>query len=199
MNGDAGPSGYAGPSRYAEQFDALYRERPDPWDVRGSWYERRKLALVLGALPRERYAHALEIGCSVGATTEALAPRCDRLLALDASAQALALAAPALREHPGVRLLHASVPAELPVGRFDLVVLGEVGYFLTPDDLAALVAALPDRLTPGGHLLAVHWRRDGQTLPSSGDGVHEALDALGLPRAVHHVEEDFRLDVWESS
>lgn len=179
-------------------FDALYRERPDPWGVRSSWYERRKLELVLASLPRERYGDALEVGCSVGATTERLAARCERLLAVDASAEAVRLAGDALGPLPGVRLQVATVPDELPAARFDLVVVGEVGYFLQPQALQELAGALPSRLRPGADLLAVHWRHDGDRLPVGGDDVHDVLHGTGLARVVHHVERDFRLDVWQA-
>ena len=41
-------------------FDAMYDADPDPWEVETSWYERRKLAVHLASLPRERYATAWE-------------------------------------------------------------------------------------------------------------------------------------------
>jgi hypothetical protein len=36
-------------------FEAMYRRDEDPWRVETSWYERRKLAVLLASLPRERY------------------------------------------------------------------------------------------------------------------------------------------------
>ena len=62
-------------------LDRVHRDDPDPWQV-DSPYERRKRAVTLASLPRERYADALEVGCSVGALAVDLATRCDRLLAI---------------------------------------------------------------------------------------------------------------------
>lgn len=182
----------------AEPFDELYRRDADPWRVRTDWYERRKLAVVLASLPRERYTAALEIGCSIGVTTLALAARCDHVTALDASPRALELARRELADLPagGVELVEAIVPEQLPTGRYDLVVLSEVGYFISPRRVDALAAALPHRLTGGGDLLAVHWRLDADRLATPGDDVHRRLGGQGLDELVHHTEREFVLQVW---
>lgn len=194
------------PSFDGEHFDALYRGDADPWRVRGDWYERRKRALALAALPRERYGRVLEIGCSTGVMTVELARRAGRLTALDASAVAVDLArrtvAAAGLDGPDVQVRVGGVPDDLPAGPaavVDLVVLSEVGYFLRSDALDELVARLPRLLAPGGELLAVHWRRDPETLPVPGDEVHRRLGRLedgGAEHVVAHVEEPFLLDVW---
>ncbi len=50
------------------------------------------------------------------------------------------------------------VPDELPEGPFDLVVLAEVGYFVTPVDLLATLRRCEAALTVGGELLLCHWQ-----------------------------------------
>jgi len=70
-------------------FDDLYAAAEDPWSLRTRWYEQRKYALTTAVLPRRRYADAVEVGCSVGELTAALAQRCDRLTAWDVSAAAV--------------------------------------------------------------------------------------------------------------
>lgn len=188
-------------------FDALYAADEDPWRVRSDWYERRKRALALAALPRETYAAALEVGCSTGVMTVELARRCERLTALDASATAVRLARQEVAraaERPGAPLgevvvRRAQVPEDLPPDVVDLVVVSEVGYFLEPAALDDLVSRLPAVLAPGADLLAVHWRRDPETLPVPGDEVHRrlaGLEAQGAQRVVAHEEEPFLLDVW---
>ena len=52
------PHGLGTGGRHAE----LYADGADPWRA-GSWYERRKRAVVLASLPRERYRRAFEPGC----------------------------------------------------------------------------------------------------------------------------------------
>ena len=47
-------------------FDRLYRGGTDPYGLRTRWYEMRKRAIVLAALPRARYARAFEPACGIG-------------------------------------------------------------------------------------------------------------------------------------
>lgn len=182
----------------AVPFDGLYASDADPWQVRTSWYERRKLAVLLASLPRERYRTVLEIGCSIGVTTRALAGRCEHVTALDASSRALVLARAELGPLVGdrVALAEATVPEELPGGTYDLIVLSEVGYFVDPARVASLADALPLRLADGGDLVAVHWRLDADRLATPGDDVHARLAVPGLREVVSHVEREFVLQVW---
>jgi SAM-dependent methyltransferase len=96
----------------------------------------------------------------------------------------------------GVDVVRARIPHHWPDGRFDLVVLSEVGYYCT--DLGLLVERLRDALTDDGIVVACHWRRPASDHPHTGDAVHAALAAglRELTRTVHHVETDFLLDVW---
>lgn len=73
-------------------FEALYAASDDPWQVRASWYEKRKRALLLACLDRPRYRNGFEPGCGNGEMSAALAERCDRLLACDGAASAVAAA-----------------------------------------------------------------------------------------------------------
>ena len=56
-------------------FEDLYRRSADPWGFASSGYEAAKYAATLAALPRDRYARGLEVGCSIGVFTAALAGR----------------------------------------------------------------------------------------------------------------------------
>lgn len=172
-------------------FDRLYATSTDPWGFATRWYEQRKYALTLAALPAPHYESALEIGCSVGVLTALLAGRCSALLALDPSAGALEQARTRVPDH--VTLTRASVPRDWPTGRFDLVVLSEVGYYLDPADLEELLDLVQSSLTPGGTVLACHWRHEVADYPQSGDAVHLALQRW--PRLSRTLEEDFVLDV----
>ena len=184
----------------APSFDATHARRDDPWGVTTRWYERRKRALVLASLPDERLGRVLEIGCSIGVVTEQLAPRADSVLAVDVSSVAVERARERLAGHPHVRVEVADVSAGLPDDELDLVVLGEVGYYLSPDALGRLLADVDRVLAPGGSIAACHWRHGADDFEQGGDEVHEALAAwaraAGLTRVVAHVEEDFLLDVW---
>jgi SAM-dependent methyltransferase len=181
-----------------EHFNRLYADSADPWGFADRWYEERKRAVTLAALPERRYASAYEPGCSIGVLTAALAPRCDRLLATDVSPGALAAAAKRLAGSPHVRFERRALPDGWPTGSFDLVVLSEVLYYLSKDDLQTAVRRAVDAIAPGGTLLAVHWRHPVQDYPNSGDAVQRALAEVAEPklvRTVRHREADLDLSV----
>src|SRR5260370_23957570 len=141
-----------------EHFDALYRESGDPWNLVSAWHERRKYAITIACLPRERYRSGLEPGCSAGELTRLLAPRCDRLVSFDFAEQAVDRARRAVGGLSGVTVERRSLPPELPDGSLDLIVASEVLYYLSAQDLAVVAAGLAARMEAGGDLIAVHHR-----------------------------------------
>jgi SAM-dependent methyltransferase len=177
-------------------FDRLYATSSDPWSFTSRWYEQRKRALTVAALRRPRYRSGFEPGCSIGLLTEALAPRCDRLLAVDIAEVAVEQARLRMAAHPHVRVERAALPA-WPPKQFDLVVLSEVGYYLAPDALSTVLSAAVNSLEPGGDLVAVHWRHPVPEHVLSGDAVHHALSGLSTVDVVSRTEEaDFFLEVY---
>ncbi len=179
-----------------DALDRVHRECPDPWQV-DSPYERRKRAVTLASLPHERYERALEIGCSVGALAVDLAQRSDHLLALDSSEAAVAQARERTQGMDHVDVRHSIVPAQWPPGRFDLISISEVGYFLSPRQLSDVIELSLSSLTEGGHLLLCHWRHQPVGWPLAGPAVHAAFLATGAPPLVEHQEPDFVLHVLE--
>jgi len=175
----------------AAYFDRLYAGDPDPWGFTSRWYEQRKYALTLAALPSPSYRRGLEVGCSVGVLTAALAARCASLVAVDVSSAALSAAR--RRVPVSVNLIQASVPDEWPAGAYDLVVVSEVGYYLDAATLERLLDLIARDLAPGGVVVACHWRHPVADYPLSGDEVHAAL--ARWPRLSRIEEEDFLLDV----
>ncbi|WP_147064455.1 PIG-L family deacetylase [Terrabacter aerolatus] len=196
-----------------DSLDRLHDAVDDPWQVRTSWYEQRKRLVTLSALPHPRYGRALEVGGSVGALAADLARRCDELVVVDESAAATASARAALsggagaapaahdpdlvRDRGRVRVLRASVPEQWPSGRFDLVVVSEVGYFLGPERLRRLVARVGTALADDGVVVLCHWRHPVRGWPLDGARVHEIWqEESALPVVATHLEADFRLDVF---
>ena len=178
-------------------FEQMYAADPDPWSFESRWYDHRKHALTVAALPRDRYRSAFEPGCSTGTLTARLAPRCAALLAVDAVGSAVATAAHRLAAEPHVTVAQAGMPYDWPRQTFDLVVLSELGYYFDDADLNALIAQTVAALEPGGDLVAVHWRRPVAEHARSGDEVHAQLAATpGLERTARHVEADFLLEVY---
>lgn len=179
-----------------EFFDAMYADTIDPWGFESRWYEQRKYACTLAALPSRRYRSAFEPGCSVGVLSALLAPRCDELLCWDIADAPVAAARERLAGQSHVTVERGAVPAEWPDGPFDLVVVSEIGTYFDADARDELWAAVTRTLEPGGTLVAVHWREPVPEYVTTGDNVHAELATWpGLDRLVSHVEADFRLDV----
>lgn len=180
-----------------DYFEGYYAGDPDPWRFATSDYERAKYAATLAALPKAHYASGLEIGCSIGILTRQLAERCDAMLGLDVVPSALDSARENCVTLPNVRFELAAVPKQWPEGRFDLIVLSEVVYFLSRDDLAGLIARVEAALLPGGDIVLVHWL--GETnFPLTGEEAGEGFvtGAAHFTRAVHQDRTaDYRLDV----
>lgn len=181
-------------------FDDVYAANADPWHFETSPYEAAKYDATLAALPRARYASAFEAGGSIGVLTRRLADRCDRLLSVDVSEAAIAQARIRCADAPHVRIERRVLPAEFPEAAedgapFDLVVVSEVGYYFSPDDLAAFRAACARSLARDGTLLLVHWTAPVHDYPLTGDAVHDAF--LADP-AFRHVTgsraPEYRLD-----
>jgi SAM-dependent methyltransferase len=185
------------PARY---FVELYASNPDPWRFTSSDYEREKYAATLRALPRARYARALEVGCSIGVFTRELGQRCSGLVALDVAPSAIEAARERCADLPRIDFLVGAVPEVWPEGRFDLIVLSEVLYFLDRDDLARLAAKVGRSLTSGGECVLVHWT--GETdYPLSGDEAVERFIEEASPFCrplAQRRTEQYRLDVLRS-
>ena len=181
-------------------FDDLYRADPDPWKFETSDYEAAKYAATIAALPKPRYQSALEIGGSIGVLTEKLADRCDSLLSIEVSALAQARAIQRCQQLSHVRFELMRVPEQFPEQSFDLILVSEVGYYWSWDDLRLSQQAILDRLQPGGHLLLVHWTLYAKDYPLSGDEVHDAfleLSPTHLRCLEGRREEQYRLDLFE--
>lgn len=181
-------------------FDNLYSDNIDPWNFETSDYEASKYAATIAALPKARYHQAFEVGCSIGVLTQLLAEHCDSLLSIDVSELALARAKERCANSPQVRFELMSIPQEFPADIFDLVLLSEVGYYLSQADLLVAQQKIIEHLEPGGHLLLVHWTLYAKDYPLSGDEVHEAF-IEGTESDLRHLggrrEEEYRLDLFE--
>ncbi|CUR55564.1 hypothetical protein NOCA2280006 [metagenome] len=188
------------PGEASEVFEGVHVDAEDPWGVDERWYEERKRALTVAALPRRRFQNALELGCSVGALSADLAERCERLLAVDASESAVQACGQRLRAHPGASVEQRVIPAQWPEGSFDLVVMSESGYFLTPLQLETTLERIAGSLTADGVVVACHWRHPIRGWPLDGELVHERMLEAFADQSIEmlalHLEPDFVLHVF---
>jgi SAM-dependent methyltransferase len=180
-----------------EFFEAKYRSDPDPWHFADSHYEQLRYAATVAALDNEWFERAFEPGCSIGILTQQLAPFCGELIAIDISETAAASAAARCRALANVRISQGSLPADMPTGTFDLIVLSEIGYYYDSDALQSLAASLAALLNRDGVLLAVHWLGESPDHLLSGDQVHAILAEVPILQPVFSKRyAGFRLDKW---
>lgn len=183
----------------ANSFDLLYAEHDDPWHIEARWYERRKRAVLMAALPFETVGRIFEPGCGNGALSLHLASRCDTLVASDTAPRALANARLRLESHQNIVFACQTIPEQWPTGRFDCIVLSELAYYLSRANIATLVERLRESIVPLGYLVACHWNAPFPQRTHATDALHELFKtSLELKTLVHHAESDFRLDVWSA-
>jgi Nodulation protein S (NodS) len=185
-------------SRDATHFADLYNNNADPWGFTTDPYEQAKYRHSIDILGGQRFAAGFEIGCSIGVLTQQLAPHCDTLLAVDIVDQPLQAARLRCAEQPWVSFERMQVPIDWPIAEsFDLILLSEVLYFLTPADIDRCAARVMASLLPGANVLLVNWlgRSDD---PCSGDEATErfiAATADALTVAHRDRQPRYRLDL----
>src|SRR5580658_3709562 len=185
------------PTLKPDYFDAIYSADPDPWNFAASPYERGKYTLTLNAMPKPRYRSALEVGCSIGVLTRSLAARCDAVVAIDVAQAPLVEARRRCADLPGVRFEQMFVPEQWPDEMFDLILLSEVVYYLSREDVGRLAASVARSVDSDGSVILVHWT--GSTdYPLRGDeAVTLFIERMGSAWVVGRTDRyaEFRLDV----
>ncbi|OSP10182.1 SAM-dependent methyltransferase [Halorubrum ezzemoulense DSM 17463] len=180
--------------------DGLYDERPRLYDaIQSEWDYDRDAGFVFDALADRGVdpERLLEVGCGTGEHTRRFAARGVDVTAIDVHEGMLAVA----REKcpaDAVSIYRTGLPEPdlHDTEPFDAAVAirGVVNH-LGPGDLDPALAALRDRLRPGGVLVF-----DNSPLPSDGnspglDVGHDANGELRYVRVAHHVAtDDGRLD-----
>jgi trans-aconitate methyltransferase len=184
-----------------DYFRGLYAKDPDPWRFATSDYERDKYAATIAALGDRSIARAFEVGCSIGILTRQLAARCGTLLAVDVAEEALIQARQNCADFTNVELRKMIIPAEWPAEheQFDLILLSEVLYFLSPEDIQRTARKTMESTARGGAVLLVNWL--GATdYPCGGDEaveIYRAACAESMALKLHRREAEYRIDLLE--
>jgi trans-aconitate methyltransferase len=179
-------------------FEARYRDDPDPWSYTTSAYERDKYEATLAACGPAGLGDAIELGSSIGVFSALLAPRCRSLVTVDSAPTAVAQARCRLAGRESVTTVLGTIPEAIPRRGYDLVVASEVLYYLDDPQLDEALAVLRECTLPGARWVAVHWRPTGPDRPLSADQVHERLRAQPWLKWVRSAgTADYLLDVLE--
>lgn len=156
----------------AAVFDQLHLQKEDPWALATSDYERLKRQALL-EMVGSGYRHALEVGCSIGTLTTGLAERSEQVTALDASTTAIETARRRYGQQANIEFQCLTVPFEWPQGQFDLVVLSEVGYFMSTDQLEHTLQRIHDSTDASFVLALCHVLGDIDDWPADAKSVHQ--------------------------
>lgn len=176
------------PAQRQAYFDSLYDHNADPWRYDDCDYEIAKRADTLSFL-REHYSRACEVGCSNGVLTRQLAPRCARILGIDIAEAAARQARERLATFPQAEIRVMHLPHDDVPGPFDLLVLSEVLYFFSPDELVAMAGLAARQVVPGGDLIIVSYDGETQTGLTGRQATDAFLTETDASFAVMHSEQ----------
>ena len=186
----------------SEYFKGVYDANEDPWNFETSQYEAKKYEATIASLPKEHYESVLEIGCSIGVLTQLLAEKSTHLLATDISEKALDLAKKRCADLGNVAFRKLNFQNELPEEQYDLIMVSEVAYYLSPKDWKVAVGNLYERLKTNGNIVLVHWLPEVHDYPQTGDEVHQIFEKLmkdKMKNVFNDRAETYRIDVWAKS
>lgn len=162
------------------KMDRVFSRGEDPYKYDSSPYEKARLASMENALGGRRYKSALEVGCAEGRFTRRLAAACEKVTAVDVSSVALARAKAAA---PGAVLVETDIREWTPGEEFDLIVLGDVLYYLDKPMVRQVFEAMFPKiaswLAPGGRLVLAHGFAGEQELDHR-RSFRERFEAAGL-------------------
>jgi 2-polyprenyl-3-methyl-5-hydroxy-6-metoxy-1,4-benzoquinol methylase len=143
--------------RRRAEFEHKYRTRGDYFAYRSSPYELAKYERTLTAIREWRAGRgrALEIGCSVGVFTRAIAEEFDAVTAVDIAQEALLLAEKEVGGRGHVSY-HRSDLVSLDLGQtFDVIICAEVLMYVPERDADLAGRVLDQHLAPGGLIIEV--------------------------------------------
>lgn len=180
-------------------FDVPHRDA-DPWGYKSRWYEARRRQLIAAMLPHAHLGEVLELGCSTGLITALLAPRAQRVLAMDVSFAAVDKARQRLQAQPHVQVLHANLVTDWPADRFDSFLVCDVGYYLQQPQLEQLARQMSGSARPHSFVLVAHWRHAFAQVVTPTEQVHKILAVgLGWHRQACYQDEDLLIELWSST
>ncbi|MBS0659338.1 MAG: glycosyltransferase [Verrucomicrobia bacterium] len=162
-----------------------------------SWVQERLRTILLASLPKPHFERACVLGCGDGALTAALARRCDQLVSVASTEEALLKIERRAGGLANVKFERRQLPDQWPEGRFDLIVLGDTGIEFEATERARLAWKVRASLRPDGFVVGCTCSDRG------GTGKESVANELGRvfpwPCRTRHEENGFRLEIWPGS
>jgi predicted methyltransferase len=104
-----------------------------------------------------------------------MAVRALRLDATEATANGTRLVRDALADQPRARAIRLAVPGRLPRARYDVVVVAELLYYLSPCAMRQVARDVAAVLRPGGVLVLAHHRIDFHDFAQHAEPLHRTF------------------------
>ncbi len=142
-------------------FDDKFASNDDPWQTFNDPDEVLKREAILHAMGPGPWGRVIELAAGNGSNSAAIAPRALRFDATEATASGTALVQKAIRtRRRRARAIQLAVPARLPRQRYDVAIVAELIYYLTPCEMARTARDIANGLRTGGVLVLAHHRID---------------------------------------
>ncbi len=141
-------------------FAAKFAGDADPWRTFSNRDEAIKRRAIVHALGGAKPGRVLELASGNGSNSAAIAPGVLRLDATEGTAEGVALTARALGAWPRARATLLALPGRAPRERYDAIVVAELLYYLSPQQMAKVARDVSRWLRPGGTLVLAHHRID---------------------------------------
>lgn len=153
-------------------FDAKFATDDDPWRTFDDPDEALKRRAILHSIGAGPWGRVLELAAGNGSNSAAIAPRALRLDATEATTSGTALVAKAIGRRKGrARAIRLVLPTRLPRDRYDVAVVAEVIYYLSPRAMRRTARAIAAVLRPGGILVLAHHRIDFPDFAQHAEGL----------------------------
>jgi 2-polyprenyl-3-methyl-5-hydroxy-6-metoxy-1,4-benzoquinol methylase len=131
-----------------------------------------------------------------------LAARCAKLLAVDISEKPLEIAKKRCGNQPQVTFKALDISKEFPGDTYDLIIISEVGYYLTEEKLLELYENCQKNSSNNGQILLVHWTGFVEEYPLSGREVHKLFEKYNSKEMVFSelakiTRPEYELVLWQ--
>lgn len=167
------------------KMDRVFNRSQDPYRYEQNPYEKARLAAMESALQGRGFDSALEVGCAEGIFTERLLRQAREIVAVDISPVALERAQRRLSGRGRVLWHEADIRQWEPEAgrRFDLIVLGDVLYYLDKplvrEAFEQVFPRVASWLRPGACLMLAHGFA-GPVEREHREGFRRRFQSLGL-------------------
>ena len=153
-------------------FDAKFTGDADPWRTFTNRDEARKRRAIVKGLGTGPIGRILELAAGNGSNSVALARMALRLDATEGAESGTELIRRAVGRDQRVRVSQLVLPGRFPAKEYDAIVVAEVLYYLSSQDMARVARDVATALSSGGRLVLAHHRVDYPDFVQHADGIH---------------------------